>query len=373
MPEETPIRVRATTQEGYRFEVTGPSTLNGGNRLRKFFHARKEADAFAYDLRVRKENYGTRVAEVPERLRHEALECVERLKPFGATLSEATEFFIKHKTAAGRSCTVGDLITKVVEAKTGAERSQRYLADLRRIGKNFAEFCTDKFVSDVTPDDVERWVANRQHSATTRNNRLRTLSPAFSYAVKRRWCESNPVDRVERAYERKPVARYLNVEQARRLLQHANSEILPCVAIQLFAGLRPCELTELKFENIDLEKNQLWVDKDEHTTSHRVVEVMPNLHLWLWPYRSCTGPVRPSGYQKRWDDLRRQVGMYVNWPHDGLRHSYGTWHFALYQDLGKTAAQMGHSLPIITRRHYVVREDPSRARDYWAIEPKVSA
>ena len=56
-------------------------------------------------------------------------------------------------------------------------------------------------------------------------------------------------------------------------------------------------------------------------------------------HRSCEA----LRLQKRWDDLRRQVGMYVNWPHDGLRHSYGTWHFALYQDLGKTAAQMGHS------------------------------
>ena len=275
MPKDTPIRVRSTTQEGYRFEVTGPSVMNGGNRLRKFFHTRKEADAFAYDLRVRKENYGTRIAQIPERLRHEALECAEQLKPFAATLSEATEFFVKHKAAAGRSCKVADLIAKIVEVKTGAERSKRYLTDLRRIGDDFAKSCANKSVSEITPQDVEQWIANRRHSATTRNNRLRTLSPAFSYAVTRRWCESNPVDRVERAYERKPVARYLTAEQARRLLQHADGDLLPCIAIQLFAGLRPCEMTELKFENIDLEKNQLWVDKDEHTTSHRVVEVMP--------------------------------------------------------------------------------------------------
>ena len=79
--------------------------------------------------------------------------------------------------------------------------------------------------------------------------------------------------------------------------------------------------------------------------------------------------VQPPRYQKRWDDLRRRAGLYENWPHDGLRHSYGTWHHAMFQDLGKTTTQMGHSNPVITRRHYVVREDPSRAEKYWSITP----
>ena len=43
----------------------------------------------------------------------------------------------------------------------------------------------------------------------------------------------------------------------------------------------------------------------------------------------------------------------------------------MYQDLGKTAAQMGHSSPTITRKHYVVREDPTKAGEYWDISPSV--
>ena len=348
-----------------------PPALNGGKRARKFFFTRKEAQQFADDLRVRKENFGTRMVQMPERLRHEALECAERLKSINATLSEATESFIQHKVAAGRSCTVADLIAKAIDAKKLAERSKRYLADLRLIGGDFAKLYREKFVSDITTEDVESWVAKRKHSPTTRNNRLRTLSSAFSYAVKRRWCESNPVDRVERATERKPVARYLTAEQARSLLLHADSEMVPCIAIQLFAGLRPCEMAELKFENINLGKNQLWVDQEEHTTSHRVVEITPNLRQWLLPYSSRTGMIQPPRYQQRWNDLRQRAGLYTNWPHDGLRHSYGTWHFAKYQDLGKTAAQMGHSNPMITRKHYVVREDPTKADEYWDIKPAV--
>ena len=369
VPKRTPICVRPIKQGKYRFQVPVPPELNGGKRERKFFVLRKEAQSFAADLQVQKDNFGTRLLQMPEPLRQEALNCVERLKPLQATLSEAVTFYIQHRHHAQKSRTVSELVGTVLAAKTAAGRAKRYLNDLRLICGDFGRSQGGRMASEITPEDVERWVANDSHSPTTRNNRLRTLSSAFSFAVKRRWCETNPVDRVERATERKPVAGYLSPAQAKALLLAADIDLRACVAIQLFAGLRPCELAELNFENIDLERNQLWVDKEEHTTSHRVVHIMPNLHEWLLPYRSRIGKVQPADYQKRWNDVRRRADLYENWPHDGLRHSFGTWHFAKFQDLGKTSAQLGHSNQMITRKHYVVREDPSRADEYWNITP----
>ena len=280
-------------------------------------------------------------------------------------------FYIRHRQNAAKSCTVSDFVTRVLKAKASANLSKRYLNDLRLICGDFARQHGERMVSEISADDVESWVASDVHSATTRNNRLRTLSSAFAYAVSKQLCNENPVSRVERARENKPVARYLTSEQATTLLQHADMDLRACVAIQLFAGLRPCEMAELKFESINFERNLLGVDTEEHTTSHRFIEIMPNLRDWLRPYRSRAGNIQPPDYQKRWNDLRRQVGLYENWPHDGLRHSYGTWHFAKFQDLGKTAAQMGHSHPMITRKHYVLREDPRLADNYWNIRPCV--
>ena len=369
MPKKTPICVRPIKHRLYKFQVTVPPQLHGGKRERKFFATRKEAQGFADDLRVQQENFGTRLLQMPEPLRQEAMDCTERLKPFQATLSQAVAFFIQHQRNAQKSCTVENLVAKFIPAKKAAEKSKRYLGDLRLICGDFARRFGTHVVAEITPEDVEDWVANEAHSPTTRNNRLRTLSSAFAFAVNRRWCDSNPVSRVERATERKPVAGYLSAEQARSLLKQADSDLRPCIAIQLFAGLRPCEMAELHFERIDLERSFLWVDKEEHTTSHRVVIVTPNLRKWLMPYRFRTGRIMPERYQKRWDALRHKVGLYDNWPHDGLRHSFGTWHFAKFQDLSKTAAQMGHSNPMITRKHYVVRADPSRADEYWNITP----
>ncbi len=49
---------------------------------------------------------------------------MERLKPFSTTLSQATEFFIQHRLAAERGCTVPNLITKVIESKRQSARSK---------------------------------------------------------------------------------------------------------------------------------------------------------------------------------------------------------------------------------------------------------
>ena len=357
MPKRTPICVRAITHKKYKFLVTVPPQPGGGKRERKFFASRKEAQSFASDLQVQRDNFGTRLLQMPESLREEALDCAKLLKPLQATLSEAVRFYLHHRRNASKSCTVSELVEKVLVAKASANKSKRYLNDLRLICGDFAGQHGGRMVSEISVDDVEEWV-NSGTRSPTRNNRLRTLSSAFSYAVARRLCDANPASRVERATENKPIAGYLSAEQATSLLRNADTDLRACVAIQLFAGLRPCEMAELKFENINLEHNLLGVDTEEHTTSHRFVHIMPNLREWLLPYGSRTGMVQPHDYQRRWDHLRKQTGLYKDWPHDGLRHSYGTWHFAKFQDLGKTTAQLGHSNQMIARRHYVVRVEP---------------
>ena len=131
MPKRTPICVRPVNQSKYKFQVTVPPELNGGNRTRKFFVARKEAQAYAADLQVQKENFGTRLLQIPEPLRYETLACAERLQPFQATLTEAVAFFVQHRQNAQKSCTVAELVVKLIPAKKSAGRSERYLRDLR--------------------------------------------------------------------------------------------------------------------------------------------------------------------------------------------------------------------------------------------------
>src|SRR4051812_40199854 len=67
-----------------------------GKGERFFFATATEADTKADTLRIGRRNEGTEGASIPSSLRIEAMECARRLGALGATITEATEFFIKH-------------------------------------------------------------------------------------------------------------------------------------------------------------------------------------------------------------------------------------------------------------------------------------
>lgn len=167
--------MRAVKHRKYNFQVAVPPELNGGKRERKYFMLRKEAQSFASDLQVQKENFGTRLLQIPEVLRQETLDCAERLKPFQSSLTEAVTFFIQHRHNAQKSCTFSELLL----SKKSMGRSERYLNDLRRICGEFAREYGARAVAEVSPDDVENWATNNEHSPTTRNNRLRVVFKAL--------------------------------------------------------------------------------------------------------------------------------------------------------------------------------------------------
>ncbi len=57
------------------------------------------------------------------------------------------------------------------------------------------------------------------------------------------------------------------------------------------------------------------------------------------------------------------------WPHDCLRHSYGSYHLALHDDVNATRASMGHSTRETLFKHYRQAVTKSTAKAYFAIRP----
>lgn len=68
---------------------------NAGKRSRRFFRTKAEADHFARDSLAERRQFGSSSAALPADLRLSAINCAEKLKPYGKTLEEATEALIK--------------------------------------------------------------------------------------------------------------------------------------------------------------------------------------------------------------------------------------------------------------------------------------
>ena len=60
-----------------------------------------------------------------------------------------------------------------------------------------------------------------------------------------------------------------------------------------------------------------------------------------------------------------------HWPHNGLRHSFGSYHLADFGDQMKTAAQMGHRDSSVIHNHYKALVLKAEAEKYWKLSPEV--
>src|SRR5437868_4306942 len=84
-----------------------------GKRTRKFFAKRRAADAWLRTTLARMRKEGEGAVHMPEQLRVDAVACADRLKPYGKTLTDATEHYLAHLAAVSRTCTVDELIAEM--------------------------------------------------------------------------------------------------------------------------------------------------------------------------------------------------------------------------------------------------------------------
>ncbi len=293
------------------------------------------------------------------------------LKPHGRSLHNAATFFVKHLQVAKNDKIVPDLVDELLASKSKDGASLRYLKDLRTRLNIFAGVFPETKIGELSTPVIDDWLRDLPHSAVTRNNYRRLLGVLFSYALQRGYCLENPIGRTSRAKVVDKPPGILNPDECSALLTNAKDEILPAIALGLFAGLRPeAEIWRLGWGDIDFESGLIQIEAAKTKSArHRLVEMTDNLTQWLAPYRR-TGPVSPTGdkYNYLLQAARGASGL-TEWPQDCLRHCYGTYHYAKFQNPGKTMVQMGHTNPRTFHAHYRARVTPKDAARYWNIMP----
>jgi integrase len=261
---------------------------------------------------------------------------------------------------------------KFLQAKESDGLSSRYLKDLKNRLKQFSKNFGARNMASITTAEIDDWLRSVPGGPVNRNNYKRNIGVFFSYAEKRGLILKNPFINASKAKEVPGKVGILSPEKATSLLQKAPKEIQAAIAIGLFAGLRPeSEVMRLDWENIDLERMLIRVDAiNSKVAANRFVTITDNLKAWLLPNKKKAGPVSPTGdkYYSLLEKARR-AGKITEWPSDVLRHSYGSYHYAKFQDIGKAMAEMGHTNSRTFLQHYRERVDPRDADSYWQILP----
>ena len=350
----------------YRWTITGHYV--DGKRLRRYFEKRSDAEEFIQELRIKRENLGTKAANIDQRLHVMAVECSERLRSYGQTIAAATEYYIRHAEAARRSCTVEELTAMVLKVKKADDKSIAYVRAMTAIFNRFIKSFGGRLVAEIGAAEIDDWLRAIPLEPLTRNNHRRVIFGLFNYALLRKYCTENPVAQTARAKVKPKPVEVLTPEQTERLLKCADSILRPALAIGAFAGLRPAEIARLDWREVHLDRGYIEVTAAaSKTASRRLVTIRPNLEAWLEPAMKPSGSVYPVNGRKLTDAARKRAGL-KNWPSNALRHSCASYLLSTQENAASVALQMGHTTGVLVE-HYRAVVRPDAAETYWRITP----
>lgn len=346
-----------------------------GKRKRRFFEAKEPAKTFAALKNIELHRGGVEHAEFPTALRVMAQTAVEQLTPFGKTIADAVKYYVAHLKASEKSCTATQLVNELIAAKKADGLSASHLNDLRSRLKKFADKFDGQPMATITNANIEDWLRSLPVSPVSRNNFRKVTVLAFNFAVKRGYAISNPAAQTDKAREPKLKPGILKVDEARALLENASSEILPYIAIGLFAGLRRAEIERLDWSEIDFDEAYIEVtaEKSKSKVANRFITIQPNLREWLLPNRKLQGKVTPTScFRELFEQARAAAGI-KQWPDNALRHSFASYHVAKFRDAKGLALEMGHTDSGMLFNHYRQLVRPKDAERYWNIRPTTTA
>ncbi len=345
--------------------------LIDGKRTRYSFTSKVEADAFAEAKRIERQNEGTAALALPLEVRQDAAKAYALLAPSGVSLLQAAEYYRQHVLAFREAPLIEEIVKRLLEDAKRNDRRERTIAELKFRLEAFRDDFEGRRLSDITVDELKEWVDDDEWSPRTRINYLTKVSQLFNYALRHGWADSNIADRVERPTAEDKEPGIFTLDQVAQLLEHApRFHLLPYFAIGLFAGLRSAELMRLDWSAVHLEGGSIVVGAQvAKKRSRRVVEISPVLKAWLAPVVKKSGPiVEEATFRENLDALRKEVGM-QEWPHNGLRHSFASYHLGAFGDALKTATLLGHKDPGVVHNHYKALVQKSEAARFWDLRP----
>jgi integrase len=347
------------------------SYREAGKRKRTFFETKERAKDFARLKNEELKRNGIEHSDFPTALRVMAQECWRVLGDYGKTIKDATDFYMVHLKASEKSCTAVQLVTKILAAKKADGLSFRHLDDLRSRLNVFAKQFDGKPVATIAATEIDDWLRSLPVSPVTRNNYRKATKVAFNFAIKRGYALTNPVLATEKAREPKHKPGILSIEQAGALLTNAVLEIVPYIAVGLFAGLRRAEIERLDWSEIDFDDGHIEVtaEKSKSKVANRFITIQPNLREWLEPFRKLRGPVTPrENFRLLLEQSKLAAGI-TSWPQNALRHSFASYHVAHFRDAKGLALEMGHANSGILFNHYRALVKPKEAARYWNLKP----
>ena len=194
---------------------------------------------------------------------------------------------------------------------------------------------------------------------------LSSLSHAFSIAVKEwEWLKENPVLKIKKPKEANGRLRFLSIEEKDRLLsackQSQSKDLYLIVALAICTGMRKGEILNLKWKNIDIDREAIWLE-DTKNGERRFVPLLgipndllskkyQNQQLDSLIFPSTKADRKPIDIRSAWEKALHKANI-KNFVFHSLRHTTASYLAMEHVSLIEIAALLGHKTLQTTKRY----------------------
>lgn len=307
---------------------------------------------------------------------HKRLSETFRLLTDAKRWKQDTEKAIKdgkyHTIAEAKKHTVKELIERyekdVLPKKTRAKQEQHFRWWKNRIGHVVLSdlspplivTCRDELLSGLTPSGVKR-------SETTVLRYMSSFSHALSLAVREwHWLDDSPMRKVSKPKAARGRVRFLSPDERQRLLDACKNSSSPylytIVVLALSTGMRQGEILNLKWSDVDFEKNRIILHETKNGERRGIplrghaLEVVKTLHdkqrsisPLLFPARRLSES-KPYDIRSTWEKAM-QVADIKNYTFHDNRHSCASELLADGASLAQIAEILGHKTLQMVKRY----------------------
>jgi integrase len=289
------------------------------------------------------------------------------------SILKTAKYYEKHVLAYKNAPSVKEAARRYLDDSINRNLRLRSVGDLRYRLNCFAAEFGEMRLSEITLDELKEWVQDDGWGMRTRVNFLTKISQLYRFAILNRWVDSNLTEQIARPTVDETGVEIFGVDETERLLNSAQQfDLLAYIAIGFFAGVRSAKMVRLNGRSINFGEKTITIGADiAKKRSQRIVVMQPALLAWLQPCKDAlqaAGPVVDQKTFRKDKERLLEAAKIQEWRANGLRHSFGTYHYALFRSAEDTSHQMGNSVEVV-HKHYKALVPKADAEKFWNLRP----
>lgn len=347
-----------------------------GKKRRKQFASGEKARAFARDL------WGAKVGEAVVPLTVGERRAWERIREaakaggweMGAAVERCVVALGERRGKAG--LLLADAVARFLDAVEARNLRAKSVEQYRGVLGMMCRELGGVTLAEVSPGALAAWVRGRYESEASRLT-VRTRLRAWAA-----WCAGEGREWLPHGFARgitwervrvdaRPIE-FLTGAEVGAVLAAAPESIRFGLVLVAFAGVRPREAERLTWAEVNWETKSILVPGAAAKTraTRRLHDLPENVWAWLATAGRREGPIVTTNHRNAAKALlrAREAAGLTRWPHDCLRHSFGThgWH----RGAEWCAATMGHVRGFdMLAKHYRGCVSAAEARAYFEVRP----